>query len=340
MERVRPEGSRGDRGGNLGAQEGSASLPAFLPQKLSLEQRTERLVQRSQALLKLRPCGPEGAKPLLGSPACSSTLDDPLVEWRLRRCRGEEPALDTPLVGRALLGSAARGSLQGEPPGRSRDPPEAPWPFGRHFCKHQGASSPQALSQEPLRQDPCWRPPDSCKTVWPTRSSSLDTLQGALYSQSRGSHHAPRQISSSCCAPLHQGAPPGGKRDSHEPLLQEPFGGAHDCLGALWCALCWKSRGSQDALWPAREVLPQPPRQGGPGLRSLDPREAPQPIRSSACDALKGAPWQQPLDPLGDPLLWMLRCHRRAVRGHLRAIETLLECPPEHPQPMVGPIKQ
>ncbi|XP_077048613.1 uncharacterized protein LOC129131958 isoform X2 [Agelaius phoeniceus] len=252
----------------------------------------------SQALLKLRPCGPEGAKPLLGSPACSSTLDDPLVEWRLRRCRGEEPALDTPLVGRALLGSAARGSLQGEPPGRSRDPPEAPWPFGRHFCKHQGASSPQALSQEPLRQDPCWRPPDSCKTVWPTRSSSLDTLQGALYSQSRGSHHAPRQISSSCCAPLHQGAPPGGKRDSHEPLLQEPFGGAHDCLGALWCALCWKSRGSQDALWPAREVLPQPPRQGGPGLRSLDPREAPQPIRSSACDALKGAPWQQPLGPL------------------------------------------
>ncbi|XP_063039030.1 uncharacterized protein LOC134434281 [Melospiza melodia melodia] len=297
----------------------------------------------SQALLRPGPRGPEGAKALLGSALCSSTLDDPLVQWRLGRCRGKEPALDTPLVGRALLGSAApRGSLQGVLPGRSRDPPEAPWPIGRHFCKHQGASSPQAGSQEPLWQDPCWRPPDSRKTLWPLRSSSLDTLQGALYSQSRDSHHALRQISSSCCAPLHQGVPPG-KRDSHEPLLQEPLWGSHDCLGALWCAPYWKSRGSQDALGPAREALPEPLPQGGPGFRSHDPREAPQPIRNSARDAPQEAPWQQPLappGPLGDPLLWMLRCHRRAIRGCLRAIETLLECPPGHPQPMVGPIKQ
>ncbi|XP_074387725.1 uncharacterized protein LOC141726661 isoform X2 [Zonotrichia albicollis] len=311
-----------------------------MERKLSLEQRTERLMQRSQALLKPRPRGPERAKALLGSAPSSSTLDDPLVQWRLGRCRGKEPALDTPLVCRALLGSAApRGSLQGVPPGRSRDSPEAPWPIGRHFCKHQGASSPQAVSQEPLWQDPCWRPPDSRKTLWPMRSSSLDTLQGALYSQSRDSHHALRQISSSCCAPLHQGAPPG-KRDSHEPLLQEPFQGSHDCLGALWCAPYWKSRSSQDALGPAREALPEPPPQGGPGFRSRDPREAPQPIRSSAHDALQEAPWQPPLGPLGDPLLWMLRCHRRAVRERLRAIETLLECPPGHPQPMVGTIKQ
>ncbi|XP_030825526.1 uncharacterized protein LOC115915968 isoform X2 [Camarhynchus parvulus] len=309
-----------------------------MERKLSLEQRTERLVQRSQALLRPRPRGPEGVKPLLGSAPCSSTLDDPLVQWRLRRCQGEEPALDTPPVGRALLGSAApRGSLQGVPPGRSCDPPEAPWPIGRHFCKHQGASSPHAVSQEPLKQDPCRRPPDSHKTLWPMRSSSLDTLQGALYSQSRDSHHALRQISRSCCAPLHKGkgAPPGGKQDSHEPLLQEPFWGSDDCLGALWCAPYWK-----DALRPAKEALPEPLRQGGPGLRSRDPREAPQPIRSSARDALQGVPWQEPLGPLGDPLLWMLRCHRRAVRGRLRAIETLLECPPGHPQPMVGPLKQ
>ncbi|XP_037982035.1 uncharacterized protein LOC119696399 isoform X4 [Motacilla alba alba] len=320
--------------------------------KLSLEQRTERLVQRSQALLRPRPRGPERAKPLLGSAPCSSTLEDPLVQWRLRRCRGEEPALDTPLVGRARLGSAApRGSLQGAPPGKSRDsrgalqgavpwqsrdPPEAQRPIGRRFCPHQGLSSPLPVSPEPLWQEPCWRPHDCHRTLWPTRSSSLDTLQGAGYSQSGDSHHAPRQISSSCCAPLRHGAPPHGERESHEPLPQEPFWGSHDCLGALWCAPYWKSCDSQDALWPAREALPEPLRRGGPGLRSGDAREAPQPIRSSARDALQRAPWQQPLGPPGDPLLWMLRCHRRAVRGRLRAIETLLECPPEHPSPRWG----
>ncbi|XP_037982048.1 uncharacterized protein LOC119696404 isoform X2 [Motacilla alba alba] len=78
---------------------------------------------------------------------------------------------------------------------------------------------------------------------------------------------------------------------------QEPFWGSHDCLGALWCAPYWKSCDSQDALWPAREALPEPLRRGGPGLRSGDPREAPQPIRSSARDALQRAPWQQPLGP-------------------------------------------
>lgn len=135
---------------------------------------------------------------------------------------------------------------------------EAPWPIGRHSCKHHGASSSHAVSQEPLRQDPCWRPPDSHKTLWPMRSSSLDTLQGALYSQSRDSHHALQQISSSCCAPLHQGAPPNGKQKSHEPLLQEPFWGSHECLGALSCAPHWKSRGSQDVVRPAREALPEP----------------------------------------------------------------------------------
>ncbi|XP_037982034.1 uncharacterized protein LOC119696399 isoform X3 [Motacilla alba alba] len=281
--------------------------------KLSLEQRTERLVQRSQALLRPRPRGPERAKPLLGSAPCSSTLEDPLVQWRLRRCRGEEPALDTPLVGRARLGSAApRGSLQGAPPGKSRDsrgalqgavpwqsrdPPEAQRPIGRRFCPHQGLSSPLPVSPEPLWQEPCWRPHDCHRTLWPTRSSSLDTLQGAGYSQSGDSHHAPRQISSSCCAPLRHGAPPHGERESHEPLPQEPFWGSHDCLGALWCAPYWKSCDSQDALWPAREALPEPLRRGGPGLRSGDAREAPQPIRSSARDALQRAPWQQPLGP-------------------------------------------
>ncbi|XP_041333892.1 uncharacterized protein LOC121359184 isoform X3 [Pyrgilauda ruficollis] len=307
-----------------------------MERRLSLEQRTERLVQRrstsgtpsyptrsrlvtsrtphsahNQALLRPRPRAPERAKPLLGSAPCSSTLDDPLVQWRLRRCRGEEPALDAPPVGRALGGSAApRGSLQGLPSGRSRDftgaqqeavpcesrdPPEALWPIGRRFCRHQGAPSPQAVSQEPSWRDPCWRPHDSHTTLRPMRNSSLETLQGALYSQSRDSRHAPRQISSSCCAPLHQGAPPCGKQESHEPLLQEPFWESHDCRGALWCAPYWKSCDSKDALRPAREALPEPLRQGGSGLRSRDPREAPQPIRSSARDAHQGAPWQQPL---------------------------------------------
>ncbi|XP_053854425.1 uncharacterized protein LOC128818808 [Vidua macroura] len=325
-----------------------------MEQSLSLEQRTERLVQRSQAQLRPRPPRMERAKPLLDSAPFSSTLDDPLVQWRLRRYRGEEPALDTPLVGRALLGSAApQGSLQGVPRGRLRDPPgalqgavpwqprnpaEAPWPIRTHFCKHQRVSSPQAVSQEPLWQDPCWRPRDSHKALQPMRSSSLDTLQEARYSQLRRDYHnAPWQISSSCCVPLHQGAPPYEKRESHEPLLQEPFWESHDCLGALWCAPYWKSRDSQEAM------RPEPLCQGGPGLRSREPREAPQPIRSSARDALQGAPWQQPLAPPGrleDPLLWMLQCHCRTIRGRLRAIETLLECPPGHPQPMLGPIKQ
>ncbi|XP_050840207.1 translation initiation factor IF-2-like [Serinus canaria] len=151
-----------------------------------------------EALLRPRPRGPEGAKPLLASAACSSTLDDPLVQWRLRRCRGEEPALHTPLRGRALLDSAAPrdalrepprrssdspGTLQGAGPWQSHDPPEAPWPIGRHFCNHQGASSPQAVSPEPLWHHPRWRPHDSHKTLWPMRSSSLDTLKAALYSQ-------------------------------------------------------------------------------------------------------------------------------------------------------------
>ncbi|XP_041903436.1 histone H3-like centromeric protein A isoform X6 [Corvus kubaryi] len=91
---------------------------------------------------------------------------------------------------------------------------------------------------------------------------------------------------------------------------------------------------------PQGRRFPSPCAGGGPGLRSREPREAPQPIRSSARDALQGAPLQQPLGCLGDPLLWMLRCHRRAIRGRLRAIETLLEPPPGRPQPMVGSIKQ
>ncbi|RLV88257.1 hypothetical protein DV515_00015509 [Chloebia gouldiae] len=323
-----------------------------MEQRLSLEQRTERLVERSQAQLRPRRPGTERAKPLLDSAPCSSTLRDPLVQWRSRRCRGEEPALDTPLAGRALLGSAApQGSLQGvvrgrsrDPPGalqgaapwRPRDPPEAPWPIRRHFCKYQGLPSPRAVSQEPFWQDPCWRPRDSHQALGPMRSSSLDTLREARCSQPRDSHHATGQIRSSCCAPLHQGAPPCGKGESHQPLLQEPLWGSHDCLGALWRAPHSKSRDSQDAL----EVLPEPLCRGGPGLRSRGPREAPPSVRSSARGAPQGAPWQQPRGPLEDPILWMLRCHRRAIRGRLRAIETLLECPPGHPQSMVGPIQQ
>ncbi|XP_058716116.1 uncharacterized protein LOC131590197 isoform X13 [Poecile atricapillus] len=235
MERVRPEGSGRDRGeafggswsGICGGSAGPGVTPPSPPQRFSLEQRTERLVQRSQALLGPRPRGPERAKPPLGSAPCSSTLDDPLERWRLRRCRGEETALDTPL-----------------------------------------------------------------------------------------------------------GAPPGGKRGSHEPLRQEPIWGSHDCLGHLQCVPWWESRDSQGAPRSAPEALPEPLRRGGPGFRSRDRCEAPQPIRSSAHDALQEAPLQEPLGPLGDPLLWMLRCHRRAISGRLRAIETLLECPPGHPQPM------
>ncbi|XP_066062097.1 uncharacterized protein [Chamaea fasciata] len=330
-----------------------------MERRLSLEQRTELLVQRSQALLRPRLHGPETAKLLLGSAPCASILDDPLVQWRLRRCRGEEPALDTPLMGRALLGSAAPqdalpgvprersrdppGALHGVVPLESRDPPEVPWPITRHFCKHQGTSSPQAASQEPCRQERCWRSHDTHEILWPMRSSSPYTLQGALHSQSRDSHEAAWEISSSVCASLHQRAPPCGKRESHVPLRQEPFCGPHDGLGSLRCALDWQACDSQGALRPARVALPVPLGQGGRGLRSRDPPDAPQPIRSSARDGLQGTPLQQPLGPpapLRDPLLWMLRCHRQAIRGRLRAIETLLECPPGHPQPMVGPIKQ
>lgn len=226
----------------------------------------------------------------------------------MRRCRGEEPALDTPSAGRALLGSAApQGALQGAVPWGSRDPSEGPWPIRRHFCRplHQGASSPQPGSQEPLWREPCWRSHDSHKALWPMRSSSLDTPQGALYSQSRDSHEALWPVSSSCCATLHQGAPPCGKRESHEPLRQEPCWGSRDCLEALRCAPHWKPRDSQDALRPAREALPEPLRRGAPGLRSRDAREAPQPIRSSACGALQGAPLQQPLGEAPEAPLWV-----------------------------------
>nr|XP_032601806.2 uncharacterized protein LOC115491631 isoform X1 [Taeniopygia guttata] len=321
-----------------------------MEQRLSLEQRTERLVQRSQAQLRARRPGAERTKPLLDSAPCSSALHDPLVQWRSRRCRGEEPAVDTPLAGRALLGSLQgldrggsrdpTGAMQAAAPGRPRDPAEAPWPIRRHFRKHQGLPSARAVCQEPFWQDPCWRPRDSHQALGPVRSTSPDTLREARCSQPHDSHHAPGQSSSSCCAPLHQGAPPCGKRESHQPLLQEPLWGSHDCLGALWCAPHWESRDSQDALRPPRE---EPLCRGGRGLRSRGPREAPPSVRSSARGAPQGAPWQQPRAPPGpleDPILWMLRCHRRNIRERLRAIETLLECPPGHPQRMVGPIKQ
>ncbi|XP_063275862.1 uncharacterized protein LOC134562406 isoform X3 [Prinia subflava] len=249
-----------------------------------------------RALLRPRPRGPEKATPPLGPAPCSSMLDDPLVQWRLRRCRGEEPTLDTPVVSRALLGSAApQGALQGAVPWESRDPPEAPWPITGHLRKHQGASSPQAVSQEPWGKEPCWKSHDTCKAPWPMRSSSLDTLQGALYSQSRDSHEASWQISSRCCASLHQGAPPCGKRESHEPLRQEPLWEPQDCLGALRCVPDWRPCDSQRALQLARESLPESLRLGWPGLRSRDRCEAPQPLRSSARDALQGALLQQPL---------------------------------------------
>ncbi|XP_056365784.1 histone H3-like centromeric protein A isoform X2 [Oenanthe melanoleuca] len=319
MERVRSEGSGGDRGGtwgipegNLGGSRGPASLPASPPQRLSLEQRTERLVQRSQALLRPRSRGPERAGPLFGSAPSSSMLDDVLIQWRSRRCRRAEPALDTPLLGGTLLGSAApQGALQGVPRGRSRDqhgarqglapwesrdPSEAQWPIRRHFRKQQGASAAQAVSQEPFWQEPCWRSHDSHKAHWPMRSSSLDTLQGSGYLQSRDSHEALWQ-SSSCCASAHQGAPLRGKQESHEPLRHEPFWELHDCLGALQCAPYGKSHDFQDTLRPVSEAHPELLCRGAPGLESCDPCKAPQPIQSSAGDALQGAPLQQPLGP-------------------------------------------
>ncbi|XP_039909542.1 uncharacterized protein LOC120747596 isoform X2 [Hirundo rustica] len=332
--------------------------PNSLPCAVFPKSATGPLDTRSQALLRPHPRGPEKAKPLLGSTPCTSILDDPLVQWRLRRCRGEEPALDTPLVGRALLGSAApQAALQGVPRGRSRDPPwtlqgavpweshdpEAPGPITRHFRRHQEASSPQAVSQEPWWQEPCWRSHDTHKAFWPMRSSSLDTLQGALYSRSRDSHEVPWQKSSSSCASLHVGAPPCGKQESQDPLRQEPFWGPHDGPWAQRRLPDWKLCDSQSALRPAREALPEPLHWGGRGLRSCDTCVGPQPIRSTACDALQGVPLQQPLGPQGslqDPLLRILRCHRRTIRGRLRAIETLLECPPGHPQSIVGPIKK
>lgn len=230
--------------------------------------------------------------------------------------------MDTPLVGRALPGSAPpQGALQRAPRGRSpdfpralqgaapwesREPPEAPRPITRHFCKHQGASSPQAVSQELWWQEPCWSSHDAHKALWPMRSSSLDTLQGALCSRSCDSHEAPWQISTGCCASRHQGASPCGKRESHDPLQQEPFWGTHGCLGAVRCVADWKSCDSQGALRPARVALPEPLHRGGPSLRSRDACEAPQPIRSSACDALQGALLQQPLGKAPVEALWVM----------------------------------
>ncbi|KAM7070920.1 uncharacterized protein M8220_004538 isoform 3-T3 [Acridotheres tristis] len=69
------------------------------------------------------------------------------------------------------------------------------------------------------------------------------------------------------------------------------------------------------------------------------PRHSSHPPRRGSAWSSERSVWCEG-GPLGDPLLWMLRCHRQAIRGRLRAIETLLECPRGQPQPMVGQIKQ
>lgn len=131
----------------------------------------------------------------------------------------------------------------------------------------------------------------------------MDTLQGAGYSQSRHSHEAPWQISSCCCASAHQGMPPCGKQESHEPLRHEPFLWSHHCLGALQRA---PYRRSQDALQPAKEAHPEPLCWGALDMQSRDPCKAPQPMRSSALDALQGALLQQPLGEAPEEPFWVM----------------------------------
>ncbi|XP_017694800.1 PREDICTED: uncharacterized protein LOC108509745 isoform X1 [Lepidothrix coronata] len=215
---------------------------------LGLEQRAERLVRRrwgsgaaakrlpdlpSQVLLRPRPRGPEGAEPLLSSaPADPAPVgpvpDDPLIQWRLRRRRGEELALDTCPVG---------GATHWE----SREPSETP-SRGRFCTSHrQGPTSSRPHSQESLQ--------------W------------------------------------------------------EPYLRSRDATGALWGAPCWVSRDPQDAL---------------------------RPIRSSVQDAQQGAPSRQALVCPQDPVLRLLRCHRRVLREQLWTVETLLEPTRYPPQPGGG----
>ncbi|XP_071429735.1 uncharacterized protein [Pithys albifrons albifrons] len=153
---------------------------------LGLEQRAERLVRRSQLLLRPRTRGPEGAESPLGPAPSSPTLGDPLVQWRLRRCRGEEPALDTPSVG-------GGSSVPRDPPGarqwplygERRDPPEPPQRIRSHVCvsPQRGAPLPQPNSQEPLQREPCFGSRDAPGALW-----------GAPCWGSRDSQDAPQTI--------------------------------------------------------------------------------------------------------------------------------------------------
>ncbi|XP_064496697.1 uncharacterized protein LOC135406072 isoform X2 [Pseudopipra pipra] len=197
---------------------------------LGLEQRAERLVRRSQVLLRPRPRGPQGAEPPLSSaPAGPASVgpvpDDLLIQWRLKRRRGEELALDT--------------------------------------CPAGGA------------------------TQWEAREPSETPIRGRF------------------CTSHRQGAT-SSRPDSQESLQWQPYLRSRDATGALWGAPCWVSRDPQDALLP---------------------------IRSDVQDSQQGAPSRQALVCPQDPVLRLLRCHRRALREQLWTVETLLEPTRYPPQP-------
>ncbi|XP_064496696.1 uncharacterized protein LOC135406072 isoform X1 [Pseudopipra pipra] len=182
---------------------------------LGLEQRAERLVRRSQVLLRPRPRGPQGAEPPLSSaPAGPASVgpvpDDLLIQWRLKRRRGEELALDT---------CPAGGATQWE----AREPSETPI-RGRFCTSHrQGATSSRPDSQESLQWQPYLRSRDATGALWgapcwvsrdpqdallPIRSDVQDSQQGAPSRQAlvgwaphdlQPPQFVPRTLSCGCC---------------------------------------------------------------------------------------------------------------------------------------------
>ncbi|XP_069630831.1 uncharacterized protein [Haliaeetus albicilla] len=227
---------------------------------LGLEERTARLLRRSEAVLsstarpaRPRPGGrdprtpetpppdawvtpPLGAElPSRPSLLSSSAPGDPLLQWRLRR-RGVESAPGVSLWGGASLGSASRGAWEGRG------------------------------SQDALRREPCL---ESCDPGQPPRDDSPDALRREPCLKSRDSVRPARDGSQDALRrePCLESCDPGrpARDDSHGALRREP---------------CLESR---DSRQPMRDDSPDALRR----QPCLESRDAGQPMRDDSHDALR-----------------------------------------------------
>ncbi|XP_074874791.1 uncharacterized protein LOC142025948 [Buteo buteo] len=351
---------------------------------LGLEERTARLLRRSEAILsstahpaRPHPRGrdprtpetppldtwvtpPLGAEPPIRPSLPSSPAPgDPLLQWRLRR-RGVESALGVSPWGGASLGSASWGAWEGHG------------------------------SQDALRREPCL---ESCDAGRPMRDNSHDALRREPCLKSRDAQQPMRDNSHDAlrrepCLKSHDTGRPT-RDDSHDALRREPCLKSRDTVrrtrddshDASRREPCLKSR---DARRPTRDDSHDASRRRAPSEERgsqdaprrepcLKSRDTGQPMRDDSHDASRqeprlksrdsggrgsqhapGPPTQAPCDravgqdaavgdvlqrnygsgggAAADPLLQLLRGRRRALRGRLRAVETLLAALQDPPQ--------